>query len=114
MAAGRPQPLVRQENLRASSRNETKRYHWAVEDIPRLGLWGTRDPDRVSVSLELDDPLPIIGYVRYDGSTWGVEGDPQRYQFKTPREAAEYGFATVWRDINPSLARGKTLSPTEM
>jgi hypothetical protein len=70
-----------------------------LRDVPELGLRGTENPQRVSVSLGLDHQARIIGHVLYNGSTWAVEGDPKDRQFQTPREAAEYVFTTI---LNPA------------
>lgn len=67
-----------------------------------LGLWGTPDPERVAVTAKMEDPEAIIGFVReIHELRWAVEGDPNEYVFSTPREAAEYGYNTVWQ-IKPS------------
>ena len=64
-----------------------------------LGLWGTSDLKRVMVSLEQDKPQTILGYVReVDGFKWVAEGDPQNRKFETPREAAQHGYALLWRE----------------
>jgi hypothetical protein len=66
-----------------------------------LGLWGTSDPKRVMVSLEQNKPNTVLGYVReVDGFMWIAEGDPQRRPFETPREAAQHGYALLWREPN--------------
>ena len=63
-----------------------------------LGLWGTSDLKRIAVSLELDKPKTIIGYVReVDPLRWVAEGDPNHRQFEAPRQAADHGYTVVWR-----------------
>ena len=39
----------------------------------------------------------IIGFVFENGIDWSVEGDPDDKRFGTPREAAEYGYSSVWK-----------------
>ena len=68
-----------------------------------LGLWGTSDFKRVMVSLEQGKPKTILGYVReVDGFKWVAESDPQNRPFETPREAAQYGYALLWRESSGS------------
>jgi hypothetical protein len=63
-----------------------------------LGLWGTSNLKRVAVSMELHTPDPVLGYVHeVDEFRWVAEGDPRDQRFGTPREAAEHGYATLWR-----------------
>jgi hypothetical protein len=53
------------------------------------------------VSLEQDKPNTVLGYVReVDGFMWIAEGDPRRRPFETPREAAQHGYALLWREPN--------------
>ena len=60
---------------------------------------GTSDLKRVMGSLEQDKPRTILGYVReVDGFKWVAEGDPQNRPFETPREAAQHGYALLWRE----------------
>ncbi len=55
---------------------------------------------RVAVSLEPEAPTTVIGYIRQVGGLkWVAEGDHSNRGFDTPREAAEHGYASVWRDI---------------
>jgi len=64
-----------------------------------LGLWGPFDLKRVMVILEQDKPKTIQGYVReVNGFKWIAEGDPQNRPFETPREAAQHGYALLWRE----------------
>jgi hypothetical protein len=70
-----------------------------LREIPKFGLRGTTNLTRVAVSLESEAPLTIIGYIReVGGLKWVVEGDHSNRGFDTPREAAEHGYAIVWRD----------------
>jgi hypothetical protein len=65
---------------------------------PKLGLWGTSDDKRIAVSRGFDRPEPVLGYVveLYD-LCWAVEGDTEKRIFNTPREAADYGYSSVWK-----------------
>jgi hypothetical protein len=59
-----------------------------------FGLWGTADPDRVAVSVNCDEPAPVIGYVcMTTGRDWIIEGDTTKQSFATPGEAAQVGLA---------------------
>ena len=63
-----------------------------------LGLRGTSNLKRVAVSMEFDTPKKVLGYVReVDECKWVAEGDPGNQRFDTPREAAEHGYALLWR-----------------
>jgi hypothetical protein len=67
-----------------------------------LGLWGTSNLKRVAVSMELDTPKTVLGYIReIDEFKWVAEGDPGNQRFDTPREAAEHGYAILWRAEDP-------------
>jgi hypothetical protein len=63
-----------------------------------LGLWGTPDLKRVAISLQRDNPEPVLGYIREIGECeWVADGDPENRTFCTPRKAAEHGYALLWR-----------------
>jgi hypothetical protein len=69
-----------------------------AEEVPMLGLWGMSNLKRVTVSLESNAPETVLGYVREVGDLkWAAEGDPEHQSFRTPREAAAHGYATLWR-----------------
>jgi hypothetical protein len=69
-----------------------------AKEVPMLGLWGMSNLKRVTVSLESNAPETVLGYVREVGDfKWAVEGDREHQTFYTPREAAEHGYATLWR-----------------
>ena len=66
------------------------------------GLRGTSNLRRVAVSVDLNAPTTVRGYVRQvDASKRMAEGDPGNQRFDTPREAAEYGHAILWRAEDP-------------
>jgi len=78
-----------------------------------LGLWGTSNLKRVAVSVELHTPETVLGYVReVDELKWVAEGDPGNLRFNTPREAAEYGYATLWR-ADPGPRHERSGDPEE-
>jgi hypothetical protein len=78
-----------------------------VEEVPLLGLWGSSNLNRVAVSLESNAPETVLGYVREVGDfKWAAEGDSEQRRFNTPREAAEHGYAILWRSAKtPHPAR---------
>ena len=56
--------------------------------------------------MELNAPTTVLGYVcQVDESRWAAEDDPGDQRFDTPREAAEYGYATLWRPIRKPATR---------